>query len=163
LSVAGCGTHSAVLLDRNGATVSTAEVLTEIEWSRVLDGTSSGRALIQSDGDCCNRLGSVGSWRTRWVIFRDGQYVWDGPVTGLTWSLVQVEIVAEDLSVWLGDRVPHRNRTFSNVDLSEIAQWLIDDGFALDDPGHTVQVIGPAGVSGSRPRAWRSATTARPS
>lgn len=150
MSVAGCGTHTATILDRNGATVSTAEVLTEVEWSRVLDGTSAARALIQPDGDCCNRLGAIGSWRSRLVIFRDGQYVWDGPVTSVTWSLGQVEILAEDLSVWLNDRVPHENKTFTNVDLSEIAEWLIDDGFAPDDPGHTVQIIGKAGVSGSR-------------
>ncbi|MFE2491008.1 hypothetical protein ACFXGR_49000 [Streptomyces mirabilis] len=80
-----------------------ADVLTEVEWSRVLDGTSSARALIQPDGDCCTRLGRIGSWRTRLAIFRDGQYVWDGPVTDVTWSLGQVEVTAEDGSVWLDD------------------------------------------------------------
>ncbi|MFF3654853.1 hypothetical protein [Streptomyces olivochromogenes] len=127
-----------------------AEALTECEWSRVLDGTSSARVLIQPDGDCCNRLGRIGSWRNRLVIFRDGQYVWDGPVTDVTWRLGEVEVAAEDLSVWLDDRVPHEDKTFTNVDLSEIAQWLIEDGFAPDDPGHTVEVIRQAGISGSR-------------
>ncbi|MEU6594804.1 hypothetical protein ABZ923_37355 [Streptomyces sp. NPDC046881] len=150
MAVSGCGTHTATILDRNGATVTTAQVLTEVEWNRVLDGTSSARALIQPDGDCCNRLGRIGSWRSRLVIFRDGQYVWDGPVTDVTWSLGEVEVVAEDVSVWLDNRVPHANRTFTNTDLSEIAQWLIDDGFAPDDPGHTVQIVGKAGVAGSR-------------
>jgi hypothetical protein len=150
MAVAGCGSHSAVVLDRNGATVAVANVLTEVEWSRVLDGTSSARALIQPDGDCCARLGNIGSWRSRLVIFRDGQYVWDGPVTDVTWSLGEVEVLAEDLSVWLDDRVPHQDKTFTSVDLSEIAEWLIEDGFAPDDPGHTVEVIGKAGISGSR-------------
>ncbi|MDQ1018982.1 hypothetical protein [Streptomyces afghaniensis] len=150
MAVAGCGTHTATILDRNGATVTTAQVLTEVEWNRVLDGTSSARALIQPDGDCCNRLGRIGSWRSRLVIFRDGQYVWDGPVTDVTWSLGEVEVIAEDVSVWLDNRVPHANRTFTNTDLSEIAEWLIDDGFAPDDPGHTVQIVGRARVSGSR-------------
>jgi hypothetical protein len=150
MAVAGCGTHTATILDRNGATVSTAEVLTEVEWSRVLDGTSTARALIQPDGDCCNRLGRIGSWKNRLVIFRDGKYVWEGPVTDVTWSLGQVEVVAEDVSVWLDDRVPHADRAFTNADLSEIAQWLIEDGFAPDDPGHVVEVIGKAGITGSR-------------
>ncbi|MER5904326.1 hypothetical protein ABT150_30200 [Streptomyces mirabilis] len=150
MAVAGCGSHSATILDRNGATVTVAQVLTEVEWNRVLDGTSSARALIQPDGDCCNRLGRIGSWRNRLVIFRDGQYVWDGPITDVTWSLGQVEVTAEDVSVWLDDRVPHQDKTFTNVDLSEIAQWLIEDGYAPDDPGHTVEVIGQAGISGSR-------------
>ncbi|MFF5968288.1 hypothetical protein ACFY64_32100 [Streptomyces collinus] len=138
------------MLDRNGATVTTAQVLTEIEWSRVLDGTSSARALIQPDGDCCGRLGRIGSWRNRLVVYRDGQYVWDGPITDVNWSLGEVEIAAEDVSVWLDDRVPHANRTFTNADLSEIAEWLITDGFAPDDPGHTVEIVGKAGVIGSR-------------
>lgn len=150
MAVAGCGTHTATILDRNGASVTTAQVLTEVEWNRVLDGTSSARALIQPDGDCCNRLGRIGSWRSRLVIFRDGQYVWDGPVTDVTWSLGEVEVIAEDVSVWLDNRVPHANRTFTNTDLSEIAEWLIHDAFAPDDPGHTVQIVGKAGVSGSR-------------
>ncbi|MFI2434621.1 hypothetical protein [Streptomyces sp. NPDC018693] len=150
MAVAGCGTHTATILDRNGATVTTAQVLTEVEWNRVLDGTSSARALIQPDGDCCNRLGRIGSWRSRLVIFRDGQYVWDGPVTDVIWSLGEVEVIAEDVSVWLDNRVPHANRAFTNTDLSEIAQWLIEDGFAPDDPGHTVEIVGKAGVVGSR-------------
>lgn len=150
MSVAGCGSHSAVVLDRNGATLAVADVLTECEWNRVLDGTSSARALIQPDSDCCGRLGRIGSWRSRLVIYRDGQYVWDGPVTDVKWRLGEVEVLAEDLSVWLDDRVPHASRAFTSVDLSEIAEWLIDDGFAPDDPGHVVEIVGKAGVTGSR-------------
>lgn len=150
MAVAGCGSHSAVVLDRGGATVATVDVLVEVEWNRVLDGISTARAVIQPDGDCCNRLGRIGSWRNRLVIFRDEQYVWDGPITDISWSLGQVEIQAEDVLVWLDDRVPHENRTFTNVDLTEPAVWLIEDGFAPDDPGHTVQVIGKAGITGSR-------------
>ncbi|MFJ4627202.1 hypothetical protein [Streptomyces sp. NPDC088847] len=150
MAVAGCGTHQAVVLDRGGATVAVANVLTEVEWNRTLDTVSTARAVIQPDGDCCGRLGRVGSWRNRLVLFRDGRYVWDGPITGVTWSLGQVEINASDVLAWLDNRVPHASRTFTNVDLSEIAEWLIEDGYAPDDPGHTVEIIDRAGVSGSR-------------
>ncbi|WP_309317374.1 hypothetical protein [Streptomyces salinarius] len=138
------------MVDRAGATVTTAEVLTEIEWTRALDAVSTARAVIQPDGDCCNRLGRVSTWRHRLMIFRDGKYVWDGPLTGISWSLGQVELRAQDVSVWLDKRVPHADRTFTNVDLSEIAEWLIEDGYAPDDPGHTARVVDRAGVSGSR-------------
>jgi hypothetical protein len=150
MAIAGCGSHSAVVLDRSGATVAAAEVLTEVEWSRVLDGTSSARVLIKPDGDCCNRLGKIGSWRNRLVVFRDSRYVWDGPITDVSWSLGEVEVMAEDVSVWLDNRVPHQDRKFTNVDLSEIAEWLIGDAFAPDDPGHSVEVVGKAGITGSR-------------
>ncbi|MGJ3558815.1 hypothetical protein ACR6C2_07500 [Streptomyces sp. INA 01156] len=117
-------------------------MLTEVEWSRVLDGTSSARVLIQPGMDCCAQIGRIGSWRHRLVIFRDGRYVWDGPVTDVSWSLGEVEVKAEDLSVWLDNRVPHQGRTFTNVDLSEIAEWLIEDGFAPDDPGTPSRLSG---------------------
>ncbi|MER7742293.1 hypothetical protein ABTX34_28930 [Streptomyces sp. NPDC096538] len=138
------------MVDRSGATVTTAEVLTEVEWTRLLDATSSARALIRPDGDCCNRLSRITSWAHRLMIFRDSQYVWDGPITNVSWSLGEVEVRAEDVSVWLDNRVPHQNRAFTNVDLTEIAAWLIADGYAPDDPGHTVQIVGKAGVTGSR-------------
>ncbi|MDH6489681.1 hypothetical protein [Streptomyces sp. SAI-127] len=150
MAVAGCGTHQAMVLDRSGATVAVANVLTSVEWTRVLDGVSTAQATINPDGDCCGRLGRISTWRSRLVIFRDGQYVWDGPITGITWSLGQVVIRAQDVLAWLGDRVPHENKTFTNTDLSEIAEWLIEDGYRPDDPGHTVEVVGKAGVTGSR-------------
>ncbi|MGA5202821.1 hypothetical protein [Streptomyces variegatus] len=138
------------VLDRNGATVAVGEVLTEVEWTRSLDAVSTARALIQPDGDCCNRLGRISTWRNRLVVFRDEQYVWDGPITGISWSLGQIELRAQDVLAWLDNRVPHASRTFTNVDLAEIAAWLIEDGYAPDDPGHTVRVVDPAGVTGSR-------------
>jgi hypothetical protein len=150
MAVAGCGTHSVQVLDRGGAVVATASVLTEVEWNRVLDGVSTARAVINPDGDCCNRLGRLSTWAHRLVVFRDDRYVWDGPITGISWSLGQVELSAQDVLGWLDRRVIHADRTFTSVDLAEIAEWLIEDGFAPDDPGHTVQVVGKAGVTGSR-------------
>ncbi|MER7841664.1 hypothetical protein ABTY98_38715 [Streptomyces sp. NPDC096040] len=111
---------------------------------------STATATINPDGDCCARLGRISTWRCRLVVFRDGKYCWDGPITGITWSLGQVEIRAQDVLAWLGNRVPHENKSFTSVDLSEIAQWLIQDGYQPDDPGHTVEVVGQAGVTGSR-------------
>jgi hypothetical protein len=130
--------------------VAVGDVLTEVEWTRTLDAVSRARAVIAPDGDCCNRLGRISTWRNRLVVFRDGRYVWDGPITGINWTLDGVELRASDVLAWLDNRVVHQDRTFSNVDLMEIGEWLIDDGFAPDDPGHTVQAVGRAGVSGSR-------------
>ncbi|MFJ6565729.1 hypothetical protein ACIQMV_39055 [Streptomyces sp. NPDC091412] len=150
MAVAGCGSHSAAVLDRSGATVAVADVLVECEWTRVLDGTSTARAVIQPGLDCCGPLGRISTWRNRLVVFRDGRYVWEGPITGISWTLGGIEIRARDITAWLDNRVVHQDRTFSNVDVMEIAEWLIDDGYAPDDPGHTVQVVGRAGISGSR-------------
>lgn len=150
MAVAGCGTHTAKILDRSGATVSAANSLTEVEWTRTLDETSTARIVVSPDGDCCERLGRVRSWRHKLMVYRDGAFVWGGPILQAEWSLGQVEIRASDILAWLDRRVPHQDIAFGDSDLTEIATWLIEDGFEPDDPGHSVQVIDPAGVRGAR-------------
>lgn len=150
MPTAGCGSHSARILDRDGAVVAEADVLVEVEWSRVLDDVSAARVVIQPSGDCCERISQVRSWRHRLAIWRDGQPVWDGPILQVEWSIGAVEIWARDILVWLDYRVPHQTRTFTGTDLTDIAQWLIADGYHPDDPGHDVQVVGMTGIRGDR-------------
>lgn len=150
MAVAGCGTNTARIVDRTGGTIAEATVLTEVEWNRKLDDTSTARVVISPEGDCCERLGDVRSWRHSLVIWRDGQLVWAGPIIQIEWRLGEVEISASDISAWLALRVPHSDMTFTDVDLMTVAKALIEDGFAPDDPGHLVQVLGPAKVKGSR-------------
>ncbi|MEW2568298.1 hypothetical protein [Streptomyces sp. NPDC047070] len=139
-----------MILDRTGGTITAADILTEVEWTRVLDDISTGRVVINPNGDCCERLGQVRSWRHRLFITRDGKPVWDGPITNVDWRLGEIEIFAVDLLGWLDRRVPHNTKAFANADMAEIAEWLIDDGFFPDDPGHSVQIVANARVRGSR-------------
>jgi len=150
MPVAGCGTHTAVIRGRNGATVAQAEALTNVKWSRILDDTSSASVTVNPTGDCCGLLGGVRSWAQNLEIYRNGVFVWGGPITRVSWSLGQVEIFASDVLAWLDRRVPHDNMSFTNTDLSVIALALIEDGFRPDDPGHTVEVLDRARVFGSR-------------
>lgn len=150
MAIAGCGTHTARIIDRGGGTITDANVLTAVRWQRTLDDTSTARVVIAPEGDCCERLGHVRAWRHSLAIYRDSTLVWTGPITQVEWRHGLVEIFASDITAWLARRVPHRDMEFANVDLMEIAQALIADGFAPDDPGHQVQVVGPAGVRGSR-------------
>lgn len=150
MAVAGCGTHTAEIVDRDGGTVSGADVLTEVEWSRLLDDTSTARVVISPDGNCCERLGRVRSWRHKLVIYRDDQFVWEGPIIQAEWSLGKVELWAADIGAWLDRRVVHQTQAFGDSDLTEIAEWLIEDGFAPDDPGHQVITVAQAGVRGAR-------------
>lgn len=150
MAVAGCGSHQVRVVDRGGGIVATGSVLTEVEWSRVLDDVSTARVVINPDGDCCGPLGNVRSWRHRLVIYRDDRYVWDGPITNVDWGVDSVEIFAEDVLSWLANRVVHQNLSFKNTDLNTIAAELIADGFFPDDPGHDVEVVAAAGVTGSR-------------
>lgn len=138
------------MVDRGGATVAEADVLTECEWSRELDEFSSARVLINPSGDCCNRLQRVEAWRHWLHIFRDDEPVWRGPIVQPEWRAGQVELFAADILAILDRRVPHQSITFGDSDLTEIAGWLIADGFEPDDPGHEVFTVGPARVTGGR-------------
>lgn len=146
----GCGTHQALILDRSGATVAAADVLTEVEWNRVLDETSTARVVVQPRGDCCEQFANVRSWRNRLAIYRNGKSVWDGPILQVEWSLGKIEIFAGDITAWLDRRVPHESISFTSAELTDIATWLIEDAFQPDDPGHTIQVVGPTRIRGDR-------------
>jgi len=138
------------VVDRAGATVAEADVLTLVEWSRTLDDYSTARVIVRPGGDCCERLADVRAWRHSLHIYRDDAPVWQGPLINPLWRADEVEIVAVDILAWLDRRVPHQSMSFGDSDLTEIATWLIEDGFDPDDPGHTVQVVAPTGVRGGR-------------
>lgn len=146
----GCGSHRAAIYDRDGGLVSAAEILVEVEWTRVLDDVSTARILVRPEGDCCGTLAGVRSWRHKLVIWRDGHPVWEGPVLDPQWTADGVEIFAVDILGWLERRVPHKSISFQGKDLTDIASWLIADGFAPDDPGHTVQIVAPTRILGDR-------------
>lgn len=150
MAVAGCGTHSASITDRSGSTVSAVQILTEIEWTRALDDTSTARVVAVPDGDCCERLGQVRAWRHYLNVWRDRQPVWSGPILQVEWSPGSIEIWAGDILALLDRRVPHDTVNFGETDLADIAEWLIQDGFAPDDPGHSVETIGRTRVRGGR-------------
>ncbi|MEV5047338.1 hypothetical protein AB0N20_22550 [Streptomyces griseoincarnatus] len=150
MAVAGCGTHACRLVDSSGATLTEAEILTEVEWTRALDDYSTARVLLTPTGNCCERIADVRAWRTWLHIYRDGTPVWQGPMLQPEWRGEDVELTAVDILALLDRRVPHQSMTFGDSDLMDIATWLIEDAFAPDDPGHRLEVLGPSGVRGGR-------------
>lgn len=147
----GCTSHSASVRDVNGGIVSSASALVEVSYSRVLNDVSTATIRIAPDGDCCGTLGLVRSWRHWLWIDQEGTPAWSGPIVNVQWLADEVVINAVDILGLLDRRVPHQSKTFTDTDLTDIAEFLIDDGFAPDDPGHTVTVIGgKSGVTGGR-------------
>jgi len=150
MAAAGCGSHVARIIRSTGGVVSAAQTLMEVEWNRTLNDVSTARVLIAPEGNCCEELSGIRTWRHKLAIWRDGEQVWDGPIITVKWTLGNVEIFAGDITAYLGRRVPHKTMSFTGSDLTDIASWLIEDGFAPDDPGHTVQVVAPSKVKGDR-------------
>lgn len=146
----GCGRHTAQIVDRDGQVLTEATVLTRVEWSRALDDVSDARIVVSPDDDCCGRLGQVRAWRHRLDIWRDDRFAWSGPIIRPRWTPAGVEIDAVDVLGWLDRRVPHDTVTFFGRELTEVAEWLIRDGYAPDDPGHRVRTIAPSRIYGDR-------------
>lgn len=151
MAALGCdASYHVVVADRAGATISVLNTVTEVEFTRVLNDASTCKIVTVPDVDCCEQLGDVRAFRA-WVhVYRNSEYVWGGPVLTVDWRLGEVEINAADIVSVLNRRTPHQSRSFTGTDTTEVARWLVDDGFAPDDPGHTVEVLGGSGVTGTR-------------
>jgi hypothetical protein len=147
----GCKSHSYTITDREGRVISSGGLLTEVEYNRVLNDSSSASVTIGvSDAECCNQLGGVRSWRHRLNIYRGVSLMWSGFVLNPRWDVESMTVQAVDLVGLLDRRVPHQDFNFTGTDLTAIAQLLIEDAFFPDDPGHEIVVIGPSGVTGGR-------------
>src|SRR4030095_4025788 len=155
LMTLGCATHTYTITDRDGGTVATSGLLTSVAYNRVLNDVSTASVVIGVSGpECCSDLGGLRSWRHQLNIYRAGEsgsaLVWSGLLVNIDWQFDRVSVEAVDIIGLLDRRVPHQDFVFEGVDLTEIASQLITDGFAPDDTGHSITVMGLAGVSGGR-------------
>jgi hypothetical protein len=136
------------VVDRDGGFVTSSGDLLEVTYNRILNDASVASVTIGVSGPgCCEDLARVRNWLQ---VFRDGVFMWSGPITNVSYSFDRVVIEATDLIGLLDLRVPHQDFDFTGTDLTEIARQLVEDGLAPDDPGHSTTVIGPAGVTGGR-------------
>jgi FlaG/FlaF family flagellin (archaellin) len=147
----GCATHSYTITDRDGGNVASAGTLTAVQYNRLLNDASTGIITVGTAAPgCCEQLGRIRAWRHRLNIFRGSDLMWSGLVLNVDWTYDQVVVTGVDLFGLLDRRVPHQDMVFSGTDLTVIAEELIDDGLAPDDPGHEVTIMGPAMVTGGR-------------
>lgn len=152
----GCATHGYTITDRTGGHVAASGRLSNVKYNRVLNDSSDATVIIGVEGlDCCDELGNIRSWRHWLNIFRNGVFVWSGPVVNVTWSHSDVIVNATDLIGLLDRRVVHRLLTFARTDVATIAAALIEDGLRPDDPGHATTIVAPTAATGGRTyQAW---------
>ncbi|MEU2264916.1 hypothetical protein ABZ568_00380 [Streptomyces olindensis] len=147
----GCAAeYTAHITDRGGQILAQAQVIRSLQWARILNDASTASVTIEPDGDCCGVLGDMRAMRHWLHIYRNDVYVWGGPILLPKWGVGTVTISAADIVSVLNRRTPHETKAFTNTDLTDIAEWLIEDAFAPDDPGHTVTVLAESGIPGSR-------------
>lgn len=127
----GCGRWQVAIGGRTGSPVLHSDLpIVSGEMHRVLDETSEARVTL---GDCCSVLSDVRSVRHSLLLFRDGVAVWGGPIVRVNYRTGQ--IIARDVTWWLERRLHRRRREFVGVDVVTIAERLILDALAPDDPG----------------------------
>lgn len=105
-----------------------------IKWQRVRNDISQATVVVaQGDGgiECCRQIGGLACWSQVLTIERNGERVWDGPITG--WgrpgNTRDLTIRAHDRSAMFWKRLVQTRRTYTTVTPYSIFQQLVSDTF----------------------------------
>jgi hypothetical protein len=152
LTQLGCGQYRAFIYDRGGQ-IQRGEItpIRTLQWDRRRDDIS--QAILHTNGfdeDCGQLLKTVHCWQHELVIFRDGERVWEGPITRITESDDGVELDARDPMVYVYRRIMRMGYNDSyhktlNPDLESVvfrAYRIVQDALGYDDP-NVLQYLTP--------------------
>lgn len=137
----GCGQYEAYFKTRGGDTfVCRATNLINLTWGRRLNEVSEANVTFNLkgfEGDCCECVSNINPWEHELSIYRDGEEVWCGPVTGgeLDISNGTMRFDAKDLSTWFDRRwveVLDQDVEFEEADITEVYNWLINHAYSKD-------------------------------
>ena len=116
----GCARHSAFLYDRGGRhRLGQIEPLTSVSWERVRDDMSfGGFTSVFPTWECQDLLSRAEPNRHELVIFRDGERVWEGPLSLLTLTTNQVTGQARDVLYYPMRTVCHADYSNANPNVA---------------------------------------------
>lgn len=141
----GCGELKAFVTGQCGApTLCQLTDASFISWGRKLDAISEAQVIIptggSNDSECCECLGEIEPWCHELQIFRNGVFVWAGPIITVTYGYEQVIIDARDVLAWTEFRVLECDLDFSQavypdgLDVSFMAKKIMETAFEEHDP-----------------------------
>lgn len=148
----GCGKYEVCVFTRGGGTLVAILPWTQLQWSRILDDTSSATVggVIGQDSDCCAALADIYPWEHEIVIYRNNEIVWVGPIFQMSTPPGSFSIEARDLTAWWDRRLVHNDVNLPETDLATIFQAIADDAMAPDpSPNLTVRTTASK-IKGSR-------------
>lgn len=139
--VLGCPETRVYIVDHcGGQTIcDVTDNMTFLKWGRELDNDSEVELTLHLEGDaggkgCCECLSNLRTWRHELMVVRGGDVVWGpGPLVTISIQRHIAHIVARDVTAWLDVRLIHNPYEFVGVDLTTIAQTLIEDALLLGD------------------------------
>lgn len=105
----GSGENRAFLYDRGGARkIGEITDTTLIRWSRKRDDISTATVMVETPNpECARLLKEVAVGRHEVVIFRDGERMWEGPITRIGYEGGSVEIACEDVWYYTARTIMH--------------------------------------------------------
>lgn len=125
---------------RCGSTrLTTLENATEVNFDRRLDDISEASVVVPVGGGigneaCCEALGLAEPWCHELHIFRNGEEVWTGVITKITYGYSQIVVEARDVLAWLLVRIPECPFSVTDLDIATVGQTIINLALADDDP-----------------------------
>lgn len=137
----GCGVYEVYFKTRGGDYfVCRALNMTNLTWGRKLNGVSEASitfAMSGSQGNCCGCIAQINPWQHEMSVYRNGEEVWCGPVTGgeVDEAAGTARFDAKDLSAWFGKRWVEAVDTdveFEEADIVDVYNWLISHAYYKD-------------------------------
>lgn len=141
MSTLGCGQYEVYIKTRGGGSFVTRILnLTNVAWARKLNTSSEASVTFNLrglEGDCCDFVPYINPWEHELSIYRDGEEIWCGPITGgqINQSATSVRFDAKDLSAWFMRRwveIHGDDKEFEDADITEIFDWLIGHAYYKD-------------------------------
>lgn len=155
MGVLGTGENEAWIYSKSGQVpVAPIETASSLSWNRLLNDISAAEVnvLTGSHGDCCSVYGKIGTWGHSIVMFRDGERVWEGPITNIKWRPGGVTIAAKDVLAWgMVRRTPARAVTAPAFAVDELNNAIVAT-YAVHNPG---QIVVTTLGSGTGPQVTR--------
>lgn len=143
-----CGRHRAFVFERGGTTtVGELTPLVSLRWNRRRDEISDAEATIGTT-QCCDLLGDLRTVKHELHVMRDGQFVWQGPITRLEYEWDEVRVYAHDM-LWPATRkviTQGYRQAYPNItSVVTRMDWLLrQQCYALDnDPWRMVPHLHP--------------------
>lgn len=126
-----------------GPKVCSLESVSEVRWNRILDDISTAEVVIPTAvgtaggvNPCCGCMGLIEPYCHELNIVRDGEVVWQGPVTTVDYKFNEVRITAEDVLGWTKVRVPQGSFGVTTAtEITDIAKDMLENAaFSEHDP-----------------------------
>lgn len=153
MSRLGTGINRAFIYDKDGTRkIDMLANVTNLKWARNLNAISEAEVTVATGqhADCCDLLGSIGTWGHSLVFTRNGVRTWEGPVTDIQWRRGSVFIGAHDVLGWALKNVTDAARATTAPGFRAVDELYDDIGrvFADHDPNVLAHITRLGGGTG---------------